>query len=231
MAQDSRRLEAEGPGPVLVADAQAEVEVFSSFASLKVLVEAAELSHDGGPKRAVGGGKGVHGPGPGWAGLRVPDQVTREPVNDARARGQVDLERLERVVAFEISVEIPITGRGQSAPAHSYNSLAEPVEQAFRPLRFGLAVIVQSGDDRCPGRRDPSIAGCSKATVDGMANDVRAVGRCHFRTVVGRAVVDDDQLELVSEGLPPNGGQAPVQPRCSIQRAKDDTDAESVNIG
>ena len=230
MAHDSCRLEAEVSGHILVADAKAEVEVFSSFASPEVLVEASELSHDCGPNAPLAVAKACTDRGPDGRTARSGSGNERTGKRSA-CSGQVDLEGLQRIVTFEISVEIPITRRGQSGPAHSDNSLAKSVEQAFRPLRLGLAVIVQSGDDRCPSCRRCRCCGLRQATVDRMANNFRAVGRRQFRTVVGRAVVDDDQLELVSEGLPLNGGQTPAQPRCSIQRAKNDTDAESTNIG
>jgi hypothetical protein len=54
---------------------------------------------------------------------------------------------------------------------------------------------------------------------------------CHIGTVVGRAIVDHDQLELLSERLTPDGRQTPVEPSCSVKGAEDDADAESLSIG
>jgi hypothetical protein len=103
MVNDRRGLEAERAECMLVPDTQAELKV---LAATEALVESPNLAKDGDLERSIGCGKGVDGSPAGWRCTRVTKQVAREPVRDVGTRGQVDLERCQRIVTLEIAAKI-----------------------------------------------------------------------------------------------------------------------------
>jgi hypothetical protein len=60
-----------------------------------------------------------------------------------------------------------------------------------------------------------------------VANDLGSVSRGYLGTVVSGTVVDDDQLEVPSDRLTPDGSETLLDSLRSIEGADDDADARS----
>jgi hypothetical protein len=93
----------------------------------------------------------------------------------------------------------------------------------LQPVGSGLAVIVGERDEPAAGGGEPRVAGGRESAAALAANDARATRGGYLRGLVGRGVIDEDDLVVaVLEALRGERRERERKGAGSVVRADDD---------